>query len=74
MFLMIYLIKILTLMCIGTYSQAGAWNCTTCPSGSDCSSPAVSGFGPPTCPAGTYSLEGDSGCTNCNKGISESCL
>jgi hypothetical protein len=41
--------------------------CTICSAGDDCSNPAVA---PTQCAAGTYSNQGDSGCTICPAGKS----
>ena len=48
---------------LGYYSDSsGSTSCTKCSAGDDCSNPSVT---PTPCPTGTYSDEGDSGCTSC---------
>ena len=52
----------------GYYSGEGAESCTICPGGKNCLSAALTGSDLPDCPAGSFSVTGDAGCTNCNAG------
>ena len=58
--------KYVCILHLGYYSSANSTSCTICSAGDDCSDPAVT---PTPCSAGTYSNEGDNGCTNCAAGI-----
>jgi len=49
----------------GTYSEAGATTCTTCPAGSYCPHPELK---PIPCLDGEYSYPGQSACTRCPPG------
>ena len=54
-FLFRYILLISDCLSAGTYSSAGAAECSLCPAGSSCSDPAQS---PQACATGYYSLTG----------------